>query len=91
MRRKSERYDPGYELFCSEVMKRDGHKCQWPDCNKSTRLEVHHIQRYADNPYLRTDPRNGVTLCSTHHWLVRGKEQYYAALLQAIVDDNLTG
>jgi hypothetical protein len=88
MRKKNDRYDPGYELFCQEVLTRDGHKCQWPDCTKTKRLQVHHIQRYADNPYLRTDSRNGISLCPTHHWLIRGKEQYYAAMFQEIADDN---
>lgn len=90
MRHKKDRYDPGYEECCKEVLLRDGHSCQMPGCTRTKKLEVHHIQRYSDNPYLRTDPRNLITLCAAHHWEVRGKEKYYANMFQTITDSKYT-
>jgi len=42
--------------------------CQFPGCNRSDKLQAHHIQHWAKGG--RTDPNNLVLLCRAHHWAV---------------------
>ncbi len=78
---KQRRDDP--ELR-AEVLKRDKRTCRL--CNKKKRkLEVHHIQRWADASSLRFDVGNCITLCSGCHYSIRGKETFYASLFYEIL------
>ncbi|MGA9275328.1 HNH endonuclease [Ilumatobacter sp.] len=47
------------------ILHRDQHHCQVPGCNTTRRLEIHHIQHWADGG--RTDTANLITLCARHH------------------------
>ncbi len=67
------------------VKKRDRHKCQFPGCWSKTKLQAHHIDRWADNTTKRYDITNGITLCKNHHKIVTGSEPLYAALFAEIV------
>lgn len=67
------------------VLERDGHKCRWPGCKKKTRLQVHHIKRYADNAFHRFLESNGISLCWVHHKKVTGKEEQYEIMFYKIL------
>ena len=61
-----------YKVFIKSVLERDNYICQ--ECGitnglgKTINLEVHHIKSYAENPELRFDIDNGITLCEECHW-----------------------
>lgn len=78
----SNRNYTAYASFRKSVLERDEHTCQC--CGVQSNLVVHHLESYANNPELRCEPSNGVTLCSEchkdfHHLYGYGKnttEQY---------------
>jgi 5-methylcytosine-specific restriction endonuclease McrA len=71
----------------AEVLKRDKRTCQM--CLKKKRkLQIHHIQRWADAIYLRFDPDNCITLCSSCHFSIRNQETYYMQYFFEIVCKN---
>lgn len=76
--------DPEYVKWRKEIFKRDGFKCQMPNC-KGKKVQAHHIQRWVDAPLLRYELSNGITLCKYHHKLVTGKEEEFRAMFQNIV------
>lgn len=78
--------DPRYKQWRKAVLKRDGHKCMMPGCKNRYRLQVHHIQRWADAFHLRFETENGITLCASCHYMIRNKEHCYASLFQSIVE-----
>lgn len=83
------RYTPEYWRWRAKVLKRDKHRCQFPGCTTpKTKLQVHHIIRYADTSYLRWSEKNGLTLCRTHHDSIKGKEHHYVILFTMIVQKN---
>jgi len=69
---------PAYAKFKKEVKDRDGRKCQWPACESTKALEVHHIRKWSDFPSLRFDMSNGITLCKKCHKRVTGNEEIYS-------------
>ena len=52
----------------AEIVKRDGLGCQWPTCEKTKKLQVHHIipDAFGGLPILS----NTCLLCDIHHGLV---------------------
>lgn len=79
-------YDEEFKKLRRKVVKRDGYKCQMPNCGKNENsLQVHHIVRYADNYMLRNNERNLITLCKDCHKKIKDKEGYYAQLFIGIV------
>ena len=70
-----------YKNWRISVYRRDSFMCRWPNCRSKNKLNAHHIMQWADNPLLRFNRRNGITLCKKHHKLVTGKESYYAVFL----------
>lgn len=70
--------DPAYKLWRKNIYKRDNHTCQWPHCQSHKKLQAHHIQKWSDFPGLRYHPSNGITLCKTHHDLIKNNEESYA-------------
>lgn len=46
------------------IMVRDGH-CQFPSCNRTTHLEIHHVKRWSAGG--ATDLDNLIALCRFHH------------------------
>lgn len=55
-----------YLQWRKEVFKRDNYTCQ--KCKvRGTTLHAHHIRSFATNPKLRTDLKNGITLCEHCH------------------------
>jgi 5-methylcytosine-specific restriction endonuclease McrA len=81
--------DNNYKNWRTSVYKRDSYCCQWPKCNKRGKINAHHIKRWADNPMLRYETNNGITLCYQHHKLVTGDEDAYAMMFFNIVRAKL--
>ncbi len=60
-----------YKNFVNTVLIKDNYTCQ--ECGiknglgQKIKLEVHHIKSYAENPELRFDIFNGITLCRKCH------------------------
>ena len=67
------------------VVKRDGHKCQWPGCRRKTKIQVHHIVQWVSSVSLRYEVSNGICLCVTHHKGIRNKESAYADMFRLII------
>lgn len=60
------------------VLERDGHKCQWPECGSTERLHAHHLIPFSKDPSIVGELWNGITLCETCHYKVKGHELDYA-------------
>jgi 5-methylcytosine-specific restriction protein A len=82
--------DPSYKQFRLNVLKRDKFTCQM--CNsKKRRLNVHHIIKWSSAASLRFDTSNGITLCSSCHKKINGKESHYISLFNEIIRRNKNG
>lgn len=77
--------DKRYGPWRKAVLARDKHRCRFPGCKARTRLEIHHIYRWADAVELRYSVDNSISLCRVHHRLVTGKESLYASIFTEIV------
>jgi len=55
----------GHHIWRAAVKKRDGNACT--KCGETKRLHAHHIISVLDNPALRLDVSNGITLCPKCH------------------------
>lgn len=80
--------DPKYIEWRKAVYARDKFKCQWPNCNKKSRLNAHHIKNWAEFPGLRFVVDNGITLCRDHHDMIKSMEESYASTFMRIVAAN---
>lgn len=56
-----------HKKWRDSVISRDNASCQHCGIN-GVEMHAHHIKSYADNPDLRFDVDNGVTLCFNCHW-----------------------
>ena len=65
--REVDRSALGYRTWRKSVYERDNYTCQCCGDSKGRNLNAHHIKNWADNPELRYDIDNGITLCSTCH------------------------
>jgi 5-methylcytosine-specific restriction endonuclease McrA len=74
-----------YWKWRASVVKRDGHKCQYPGCRRRTKLEVHHIVPWASSASLRYVVGNGICLCIPHHNSIKNKESAYAEMFRTII------
>lgn len=57
----------GYKPWFQSVFKRDNYTCQICGDNKGGNLNAHHIESYNNNPTLRLELSNGITLCEDCH------------------------
>jgi len=64
-KRKGTRGCNDYNTWRAKVLRRDNYKCV--KCGFDKDLQVHHINQYIDNIFLRTKVSNGVTLCKQCH------------------------
>ena len=81
--------DPIYKDWRGKVFKRDGYSCQMPGCRVSkTRINAHHIKKWANSPSMRFELLNGITLCWKCHKKVTGAEEQYEGLFLQIVYQN---
>lgn len=78
--------DPVYEKWRKDILKRDKHKCQMPNCNKKNNLQVHHIKKWANASSLRYEISNGITLCKYCHISIKGKEHHFESLFYNIIN-----
>lgn len=81
--------DPDYKKFRTAVLKRDGFKCQMPNCCNTRSLNVHHIQKWSRASSLRYEPSNGITLCKYCHKSITGKEIHYEGLFREIINGKI--
>lgn len=86
--RKNPRDYDAYKEFRIQVLKRDGFRCQMPDCKSTIRLQVHHIIRHADSVHGRLNTGNAITLCTHHHKIVTSSEGHYKKLFFQIAQQN---
>jgi len=63
---KKARNNIEYKDWRKEVFKRDDYTCQVCGARGGS-LHAHHINNFADNPELRLDLDNGITICKDHH------------------------
>lgn len=80
--------DPQYKKWRIDVYKRDKYTCQWPGCSSHKKLNAHHIKTWSDYPGLRFYVDNGITLCYSHHKLIKGMEHIYEAVFTKILNDK---
>jgi hypothetical protein len=66
---RSERFTIEYIKWRKDVYKRDGYTCQCCGQHGSNNLNAHHIMNWRDNPNLRFNLDNGITLCESCHYL----------------------
>ena len=78
--------DPAYKRFRLQVLKRDKGKCRMPGCKSKRNLNVHHIRTWSNASSLRYEVSNGITLCSSCHRSITGKESHYENLFREIID-----
>ena len=64
-----------YVAWRKSVKKRDGEKCIL--CDSTNRIQVHHIEKWADKPHIRFDINNGVSLCYNCHLTTFKREEEY--------------
>jgi hypothetical protein len=81
--------DPLYKQWRKNIYTRDNFTCQWPHCKQKTKLNAHHIQRWADFPGLRYHINNGITLCKDHHRLIKDNEENYCSFFNSIILNKL--
>ena len=53
---------------------------------KRARLNVHHIMKWSSAASLRYDTDNGITLCSSCHKSVTGKESHYVSYFSQLIN-----
>lgn len=64
--RQDRRLCLGYRNWALSVYKLDNYSCQCCGRRKNG-LNAHHIESYRDNPHLRIEISNGITLCNDCH------------------------
>lgn len=80
---KSKTLNPIYKA----VRKRDGNRCQMPNCqNPYKSVQIHHIRKWATATELRYEETNLICLCKKCHQSIWGKEDFYAPLFNTIVN-----
>lgn len=83
--------DPQYKKWRSDVYRRDCYSCQYPNCTAKgfkSKIQAHHIKRWADFPELRFVLSNGITLCKVHHQLIDKQELLYEGMFTNIVNNK---
>lgn len=69
--------DPQYVKWRKDIYERDNFCCQWPNCLSTKKLNAHHIKKWSEYPGLRYNLNNGITLCATHHKMIKNMESDY--------------
>jgi len=78
--------DPEYKKWRKAIYQRDEYKCQFPACKyRGRKVEAHHIKTWAENPILRYNLDNGISLCRKCHRKITRKERLYESLFREIV------
>ncbi len=78
---EKQRSSKEYNEWKAYVLERDENRCQYPGCDKTQHLQIHHIKRFADRQHLRHETFNGIALCPVcHEQKVTGHETAYEDL-----------
>lgn len=85
---RNERDTPEWWAVRREVLKRDGYRCQMPGCKKRSRLQVHHVIRWADSVHTRYTASSLITLCKTCHDSIKDIEHHYKLMFLRIAAEN---
>lgn len=80
-----DRRSSAYRYWRKQVHLRDKFVCKLKDKKCSGRLEVHHIIGYKENPQLRYEVNNGITLCHAHHPRMKAEEKRLIPTFQELV------
>jgi 5-methylcytosine-specific restriction endonuclease McrA len=72
-----------YKSFLKKVKQRDKYQCKMCGCKK--KLQVHHILEWSENPHLRYEVTNGITLCVECHKSIRYHEKTWALYLSNLI------
>lgn len=56
-----------WRLLSKKIRRERGNKCQFPGCESTIGLNVHHIEDARLNPVLFLDEKNLLVLCVRHH------------------------
>jgi hypothetical protein len=86
------RHSPEYKEWRTAVFKRDGYKCQMRVagvCDRSTKIQAHHIKPFSTYPEFRFIISNGVTMCRKCHARAKGAEYIYEEYFNAFRACNL--
>lgn len=67
LNKQRKRNEEGYSEWRRTVYARDNYECQCCGVSGKSNLVAHHLYSYARYKQLRTDPDNGITLCSDCH------------------------
>lgn len=74
--------------WSNQVRRRDKWKCALSSCECMGKVEAHHIRSWKDNPDLRYDVDNGITLCHFHHPRKPLKATELAPTFESIVESQ---
>lgn len=77
--------DPEYKQWRKKIYARDKYCCQWPGCDKKTKLQAHHILKWSSFPGLRYHIDNGITLCKDHHKFITNNEDAYINFFSSLI------
>lgn len=77
--------DANYKIWMLAVKKRDGWKCKIANKDCEGRMEAHHILTWKNNPELRYEVKNGITLCHFHHPRTREAESRLSPFYQSLI------
>ena len=66
-KRRGQRFSPEYKRWRFDVFARDRFTCQRCGDARGGNLVAHHIKAFANDPQLRCDVANGITLCRNCH------------------------
>ena len=75
-----------YVSWRYNIYKRDWFTCQMPGCGYKGRfIEAHHIKTFKNNPELRFEVSNGITLCRDCHNKTRTRESQFESIFTEIL------
>lgn len=85
LKKQNRRNDPAYFEWRKQVWLRDNFKCKLanPECNG--KIEAHHILGWSNNPKLRYQISNGITLRHAHHPRKRAEEKRLIPVFNELV------
>lgn len=78
--------DREYWAWRGAVLARDGKRCQFPNCRRRSKLQIHHIVPWSKSASLRYAVSNGITLCTRCHYSIKGKEAFYTEIFRLIIE-----
>ncbi len=75
-----------YQKVRRQALIRDNRQCR--KCGSRSKLEVHHIKKWADYPTLRHELTNLICLCRKCHREMWGKEEDWEGLCMSLLNQE---